>query len=1304
MKRVINLATFLIFCLFGQQIIFAQDDCNYSSKGNNMVPDKLCAPVTAEWSVSYGGVTYAGPGPIQIYFDWDDGTAPSIVNATFNGLQWVASQTHVYPTGGDKCNYRPSTMLVVNGTLCTSSIQTQIVTVWDVDDQNGGILNVSPAVFPICLGDDGSTYFYDASQWNCVPPVEYDTRNNTRRWIQWIYGTGGTTISTARVGNIVRSYPYTGDIEATDQPIESPQAPMNQSMLVYIPDNYNVGDYFEVTLRNWNYCNPYDDPNIPGTPVDEENGDNDPVEITAIALIVALPDGTVTAVGPFCENDPAVNLSAVTPGGTWTGSGITDPVAGLFDPSVAGAGFHTINYDVTDPNGCSASGSTQIEVWDSPDITLSVSNPTYLCPGIIQSITSTVTNGTPPYDIEWLGDTSPLSSTDILNPVFNTTTTGIYNLQFMATDNRGCTSTELLSIEVSPVSVEFNPPLLEVCQYSTVTLEPLASGGSQNYILHEWSGPNISKLSATNISTPGLNTDEPGIFVFNYRVTDDQGCSDESTITVTIKEQPIANAGPDATTCYLYYTLEGNQIPSATAEWSLISGPGNASFSTPSAGNATVTVDQTGVYIFNWKIDLDGCINNDEVEITFSELPTPEVVADFAICGFTAEIEAIPDIPGGVWLLTSGPGNAIFDDAAQAITNVEVDQPGIYTFTWREASGYGCDAEALLQVTFMPQAEAIVDPLPSIGCTPYEVTFPNSSVNADSYIWDLGGGLISTEENPVHTFENYTSSIRAIEISLQATNSYGCNDTFSFNLEIAPKPNAFAIASPPAGCAPLTTTFINNSEGATLYQWDFKDGSPINSQFEPTHTFTNETNFIMAFPVKLYVENSFTCIDSITTYVTVYPSSPLPLTITPDKGCHPLTVTLSANPGFITYNWNYGDGTVETGGFQTTHEYNNTTYNNVNYNITLVASNPFNCVSTATGEVTIFPSPVAAFNATPTELQMPDRTVSITNETAGTNWSYLWDFGDGSTSSQQHPGTHVYQGSGTYTIQLTVTYGQCSDVETQDIVIRPMMPEINYGATPSEGCPPLSVTFTNSTLDATAYLWEFGDGMMSQEVTPSHTYQVPGTYKVRLTATGPGGSSISDNLEIIVYEKPYALFDVIPKVIFVPGEKPVLINYSVGATRYEWDFGDETTSTDFSPSHQYLEPGVYTISLWVANNQGCEDRYTLTEAIKAEQGGTLKFPNAFTPNPSGPSDGRYTYGDPRNFIFYPFTQEGIVEYQLQIFNRWGELVFESHDVEVGWDGYHKKKLVPQGVYIWRVRYKTSNGKVEIKSGDVTLIR
>jgi gliding motility-associated-like protein len=138
--------------------------------------------------------------------------------------------------------------------------------------------------------------------------------------------------------------------------------------------------------------------------------------------------------------------------------------------------------------------------------------------------------------------------------------------------------------------------------------------------------------------------------------------------------------------------------------------------------------------------------------------------------------------------------------------------------------------------------------------------------------------------------------------------------------------------------------------------------------------------------------------------------------------------------------------------------------------------------------------------------------------------------------------------------------------------------------------------------------------------------------------------------------------------------------------------------------YEYKEEGVYDVSLEVMNDKGCKDKFIQREAVTAEKGGKIKFPNAFTPNPSGPNGGRYVFGDKENYVFYPFVQEGIDEYKLQIYTRWGELIFESNDIKIGWDGYYRGKLAPQGAYIYKVTCKFGTGILKIYTGDVTLLR
>jgi len=1271
-------------------------NCDYLSKGNDIVQDKPCAPVTATWDINFGGLSYTGTD-VSIYINWDDGTAPEIATPTYNAAlsRWEYTATHTYPAGGDKCNYVPENMLMVEGQLCTSSLQTQQVTVWDVDNENGGVMNINPETFPICLGSDGTVTFTDASQWNCVPPIELDRKNNTNRWVQWIYGTGSTTIVDALVNGTTQSYPYQGPIEITPQPIEGPIVPLNTSMEIYIPDYYQVGDFFEVTLRNWNQCNPYDDPTIPGPPSDTENGDHPPVLTTARALIVALPDGSITAIGPFCNNEDPLLLAPITPGGSWSGPGITNSSTGQFSPSNAGTGIHNIIYEVTSDDGCTAIGSTSIEIFESPSLNLTDGTPVYLCPGLNKQLEVNIAGGTYPYTTSWMGDTSPLSNTTITNPIFETTIVDNYNMTFRVIDDNNCIAELPITIGVEPVEITFNPPTIEACQNSPATLTPILDGGSRNFIYHQWSGSAVSKLSATDIENPEFYTNEVGSFNINYEVRDDLGCSDLATLTVVVKEQPQAFAGEEDSACALSYTLQGSSQNATLGQWTLVSGTGSASFSDPNNPNSVLTVTDTGIYTLMWTVEKDGCQHSDEVTINFSPLPNPDIMDDAEVCGLTTLLSAIPDLGNGKWYKTAGIGDVIFDNDSNHETNVEVTIPGEYIFTWRETTANLCSAEVSVTVDFLPQAKAMTGNLPQQGCSPYEVTLNNTSENADTYLWELGGGVTSTEVSPTLSYENLTDQLKTYNIVLRANNSYNCNDILIFPLEVAPKPTAKASADPIEGCSPFEVNITNTSKGAIINKWDFGDGSEVSYTTEPQHIFENNNNYVVAYQINLYTENEFGCTDQTTIPVTVYPSFATTLIANPIEGCSPLEVEFTATQGATDYLWNFGDGTTINENRIITHSFVNAGSYDRSFDIMVTGTNAFNCSASATKSITVYPSPKTIFEVNPIEMTMPQRTVNLTNLTQGQGWEYMWDMGDGTNYFEGHPQNHNYRVSGIYKITLTAYNELCSDVSTKQILIHPMPPQIEYG-NPASGCPPLEVKFYNNTIDATTY--------MSHETSPVHIYQTPGIYKVSLSATGQGGTTVKDDVTVTVYQNPSAIFDVIPKIIYLPNERPVFINRSQDATTYIWNFGDGNGSTDFAPSHEYSSPGLYNITLTAISDKNCEDIYTLNEVLKVEQGGQIAFPNAFTPSTDGPSGGRYEYGNPRNTVFYPSTQKGIIEYQLQIFSRWGEIIFESNNVEIGWDGYYNNTLAPQGVYIWRVTYKTADGKVMTKAGDLTLIR
>jgi hypothetical protein len=322
------------------------------------------------------------------------------------------------------------------------------------------------------------------------------------------------------VNGIAQTYPYYGAVVPAPGPVYGPQPPNNVSLPVYSPNTALVGQFFEVTLRNWNYCNPYDDPNIPGPPADPVNGDHPPITTTAIILIVPYPDATIQPAGPFCINDPSVTLHAATGGGIWSGPGITNATNGTFDPATAGAGTHTITYSVTDGNGCTGVGTIQITVFARPTINMQPGTNLTVCPGdtIFLNANPTPGDGAIAGHI-WTGSTAYLSATNIPNPYFVCNVPGNYNLTYRVTDVNGCWRQQNVSIHVASVTANITPDPAQGCVGMPIPLNGNPNGGTGNYTTQLWTGAD-SLLSNNNTSTPVFLAQQAGTYTLNFFVQD----------------------------------------------------------------------------------------------------------------------------------------------------------------------------------------------------------------------------------------------------------------------------------------------------------------------------------------------------------------------------------------------------------------------------------------------------------------------------------------------------------------------------------------------------------------------------------------------------------------------------------------------------------------------------------------------------------------------------------------------------------------------------------------------------------------
>jgi len=259
------------------------------------------------------------------------------------------------------------------------------------------------------------------------------------------------------------------------------------------------------------------------------------------------------------------------------------------------------------------------------------------------------------------------------------------------------------------------------------------------------------------------------------------------------------------------------------------------------------------------------------------------------------------------------------------------------------------------------------------------------------------------------------------------------------------------------------------------------------------------------------------------------------------------------------------------------------------------------------------------------------------------------------------------------------------------------------GASVKKGCTPLKVRFINKSATHDSCRWSFGDGGYSNKNSPEWIFDTAGEYNVELSVFGSDGSLITSSTVITVHPRPLARFEISQALAGQPDNEIRFINYSTNAARFRWDFGDGNSSDLFEPKHIYSKPGNTNVKLVATSEYGCSDSLIV---LNASAGSIyyISFPNAFIPNPEGPTGGYYsTKSDENAQVFHP-VHSGVSDYQLRIFTKLGILIFESNDIHVGWDGYFKGQLSEPGVYIWKVRGSYLNGDTFIKMGDITLLK
>ncbi|MBV6645373.1 MAG: PKD domain-containing protein [Cyclobacteriaceae bacterium] len=1245
-----------------------------------------CAPVdVTDYTITYFFNTPQNPNDVRIRFEWNDpgnnfdeyGIADAAnFSAAGGNTEFTATGTFSYPED-DNCLFEPVALVVVSGVDCETSEQTQLVSSWARDNNFGGVLQVNPDNYNVCFGTAvGPAIFEDGSVFNCNINDEPDNPNRQQRHTQFVYGTnhpansirdlvlddGGTVVLTDNSGALAAPTTVNGITATYFGPVTQIPFPADAPNMTSFPvsapanDANTVGSSFEITMFNWNVCNPYN-----GNAASPNYADA--VVATALITIVDEPEpnfqtrfqnaaGVIQDI--FCLDDQ-IYFQNLTPGGglnyAWR---FFDDVTGTTEIgnstannptfAYATAGQKLIRLTASDPN---ANGNCDIIYEDT--VTIS--------PDAVATIET--------YDATF----SLIIGTDYCQDAGNTLSFDI-GFRDATTGAEPVTEWRWELFDENGVLAESFPAGLGNFERPSTTDFVRTYGTPGEYLV---------RLTAQNQTTSCETIDEVNINI--YPIPD-----------VTFTADSVC---------------EGERV--------LFSGIAD------SVNSLNPRVNDDRIEFYDWDFSYDGVSFNQELRRTNDD--------DFS------------------WFLD---GNPVVGEVEPA-TSVQ----GTYQVALQVTTAEGlCEGFFTRSVTINPLPAATlisnyVDPI----CPGDPLIFTDTSVNTGTLNYELiitnlfDGDRDTVSLGPGSTSYSFTNTEpNSIDYTavLRATNDFGC-ETSSTPISITVLPSstsAFTDANYDPlsnNCSPWNSTFLVSAATQTLdadsYTWSISDADGLLAGYPITrnkgdadfnlldYSISNLTPTNKIYMATLEVTKSGVCVDDAHFVFQINPQPDALFSTEEIDSCEYKQFTFEAQQkGLVSYDWNFDpvpDVLLDQNDIQIAR-YNRAVFGNadINVDVTLQTTNLANCVSnpgqsTETVEAQL-ESIIVDFELESDSLELPDTEILIQNlsPSRGT-WTYEWDFGDGSTFIGYDPGSHEYTQFGNYVITLTIRDDFCEVSDFRTLVVVPTAPIVDFVADTLQGCQPLTVAFTNLSefAESGKYVWDFGDGTTSNQDNPTYTYFRGGNFTVRLTGENELGMT-SQEVKVFyidVFNPPVANFAANPQIVFVPDQQVFFSNLSTNATSYQWEFGDGNTSNLQNPAHFYTDEGEYDVSLIATNDLGCVDTLAVRTAVIAKKGGQVRSPNAFTPSPDGPSTsvgstpgnggGNPTFND----IFLP-QAEGVVDFAMLIYNKWGQLIFKSENQQTGWDGYFDGKLMPADVYVYRLELTYSNGEKVVRLGDVTLVR
>lgn len=858
------------------------------------------------------------------------------------------------------------------------------------------------------------------------------------------------------------------------------------------------------------------------------------------------------------------------------------------------AGNYNVSLQITNSNGCTKTLTKTNYVSISNGVHADFINS--VPAGCTPPETITFTNqstGTGTLTYEWAfgdGGTSTAAS-----PSHTYTAPGSYTVQLIVTNSSGCkdTATHTNSINIGTVHAAFTAPLT-ACAGAPVNFTNTSNPAP---VSAAWYFGDATTSSAIN---PVKVYAAPGLYHVKL-VSNFGGCLDSVIHDITILAKPqSAFTGSPVTSCSAPHTVNFNNTSSGavSSQWDF--GDGN----TDNTTNPSHTYTTPGTYTVTLiTTNADGCTDTlrrtDYIkiqlpEVSINDLPQ-EGCAPFG-WAFSATVNSIDPVVSYHWDFGDG-------STSTATSPSHIFAAGTYDIQLVITTASGCTdtATVIHGIIASVKPHANFDATPRDACAKQEISFHDLSTGTvDEWHWDFGDGGMSTDQNPVHTYQD----TGFFNITLIVGNHH-CFDTIVFNnyIHIRPPIAAFVVGM---DCDNhFIRTFTDASIGADEWHWDFGDGG-TSTLPNPVHTYTS----VGIYTVSLTVINNITGCDHTKTTTVTIADEEAAFTAAQTELCRNTAASFTATsvhtpPAIVSYDWDFGDGLTGTGQV-VSHTY--TTAGS--YSVRLIITDVNGCTDTLVKNQYIkVNGPAAAFTSSvPGSCLMTAISFTDGSTTDGTHAinQWHWYYGDGTDEILTAPPfQHSYSSAGIYGVALVVqdTYG-CTDSIMKPSLLVISTPVAAFASADTLSCPGKNIVFTNaSTGPGLTYHWDFGDGNTSTSPAPVHVYAADGQYTVHLHITDQYGCTSDETKnQYVKIASPVASFAVSDSESTCPPLIVQFTNTSSNMDTYSWDFGDGNTSSALSPSHFYNVAGVYTAVLTITSKGGCISTKTKTIRVNGPSG------------------------------------------------------------------------------------------------------